>query len=104
MIIPNALATPIEVYIVTYLVLILITSIFLVDFWIFSIFLSSDLINFKVYLPKTGLSYFKTLCLSKGDELFNSKARRGYCDNFNLELLNFFQELVFPATRVYLTA
>lgn len=44
------------------------------------------------------------LSFSKGDELFYSKGRTGYCDNFNLGLLNFSQELAFPATRVHLTA
>ena len=29
--------------------------------------------------------------------------RKGYCGIFNLELLNFFQEPDFPATRVHLT-
>ena len=31
------------------------------------------------------------------------KMRIGYCGNFNLELLSFFQEPVFPTTRIYLT-
>ena len=33
----------------------------------------------------------------------NKKIRIGYCDIFNLDLLNLFQEPDFPATRVHLT-
>lgn len=63
-----------------------------------------------LYLNKYNFHFFCSikdvyiLYLSKGDELFNSKARKGYCENFNLGLLNLSKELAFPATRVYLTA